>query len=124
MNININIINGIAAGMEKEADEIASNKKQVLEVLQPQGKILSEAEQATVNSIIATLEATEKHLRKTAAQLRKWGDFFYGLRRGLLGGEPRAGGVAGGEKNGCPPISNEPKNKIIEIIRGPGRGHG
>jgi hypothetical protein len=72
--MNINIINGIAECMEKEADEIAENEQRVRDALQPHGKVVPEKEQESLNTITTSSRLSVQHLREIAAQLRSIND--------------------------------------------------
>jgi hypothetical protein len=69
--IQNNILNGIAEGMEKSADNIAKEEQLIRDSIQPLGRILSEKEQENLNTITASLLENIKHLRETATRIRK-----------------------------------------------------
>jgi len=64
------ILNGIAEGMEKEADSIEKDEQKIRDAYQPEGRVLSEKEQERLSDVTASLRESVSHLRKTAAQLR------------------------------------------------------
>jgi hypothetical protein len=66
-----NIKKGLAEGMEKDADRITRDDQLIRDYNQPFRRIVSEEEQENLNSIGASLREGVKHLRDTAAQLRK-----------------------------------------------------
>ena len=66
-----NIKKGLAEGMEKDADRIERDDQLIRDYNQPLGRIVSEEEQENLNSIGASLREDVKHLRDTAAQLKK-----------------------------------------------------
>ena len=65
------ILNGLAEGMEKNADNIAKEEQLIRNSIQPLGRIVPEKEQEWLNTITASLLENVKHLRETAARLRK-----------------------------------------------------
>ena len=67
----ISIFNGIAEGMEKNADRIAKEEQLIRDAIQPLGKILPENEQEFINTITASLILNIEQLRNIAARLRK-----------------------------------------------------
>ena len=66
-----NIFNGIAEGMEKNADRIAKEEQLIRDSIQPLGRIVPEKEQENLNTITASSLKDVKHLRETASRLRK-----------------------------------------------------
>ena len=66
-----NIFNGIAEGMEKNADRIAKEEQLIRDSIQPLGRIVPEKEQENLNTITASLLDNVRQLRETAARLRK-----------------------------------------------------
>jgi len=66
-----NIFNGLAEGMEKNADNIAKEEQLIRDAIQPLGRIIPEKEQENLNTITASLLESIRHLRETAARLRK-----------------------------------------------------
>jgi len=66
-----NILNGLAEGMEKNADSIAKEEQLIRDAIQPLGRIVPEKEQENLNTITASLLESIKQLRETAARLRK-----------------------------------------------------
>jgi len=66
-----NILNGIAEGMEKNADNIAKEEQSIRDSIQPLGRIIPEEEQECLNTSTASLIEDVKHKRETAAQLRE-----------------------------------------------------
>jgi hypothetical protein len=66
-----NIINGIAEGMEKKADNIAKEEQLIRDAIQPLGRIVPEKEQESINTITASLVQNIRQTRETAAHLRK-----------------------------------------------------
>jgi hypothetical protein len=69
--IQKNIINGLAEGMEKNADNIAKEQQLIRDAIQPLGRIVPENEQERLNTITASLLESIRQLRETAARLRK-----------------------------------------------------
>ena len=68
---NINILNGLAEGMEKSADSIAKEEQLIRDAIQPLGRIIPENEQEYLNTITSSLLESIKQLREIAARLRK-----------------------------------------------------
>jgi hypothetical protein len=66
-----NILNGLAEGMEKNADSIAKEEQRIRDSIQPLRKIIPEEEQENLNTITASLLENVRQLREIAAQLRK-----------------------------------------------------
>jgi len=66
-----NILDGIAAGIEKEADSIAKEEQSIRDAFQPLGRIIPKKEQECLNTVTASLLENVRQLRETAAQLRK-----------------------------------------------------
>jgi len=66
-----NILNGLAEGMEKNADNIAKEEQSIRDAIQPLGKIIPEKEQEFLNTVTSSLLENVRHLRETAARLRK-----------------------------------------------------
>jgi len=66
-----NILDCIAAGIEKEADSIAKEEQSIRDAIQPLGRIIPEKEQECLNTVTASLLESVRQLRETAAQLRK-----------------------------------------------------
>jgi len=66
-----NILNGLAEGMEKNADSIAKEEQLIRDAIQPLGRIVPEKEQENLNTITASLLDNVRQLRETAARLRK-----------------------------------------------------
>ncbi|MDR0287751.1 MAG: hypothetical protein LBI03_08645 [Clostridiales bacterium] len=66
-----NVLNGIAEGMEKDADSIAKREQCIRDAFQPLGRIVPEKEQEWLNTITASLLDNVRQLRDIAAQLRK-----------------------------------------------------
>jgi hypothetical protein len=69
--IQKNIINGIAEGMEKNADNIAKEEQLFRDAIQPLGRIVPENEQEHLNTITASLLESIRQLRDSAARLRR-----------------------------------------------------
>jgi ribosomal protein S12 methylthiotransferase accessory factor YcaO len=65
------ILNGIAEGIERDADSIAKEGQQIRDAIQPLGRIVPEKEQEWLNTITASLNENVRQLRETAALLRK-----------------------------------------------------
>jgi len=65
------ILNGLAEGMERNADSIAKEEQHIRDAIQPLGRIVPEKEQERLNTITASLLENIRHLRETAARLRK-----------------------------------------------------
>jgi len=65
------ILNGIAEGMEKNADSIAKEEQLIRDAIQPLGRIIPEYEQENLNTITSSLIESIKQLREIAARLRK-----------------------------------------------------
>jgi len=66
-----NILNGLAEGMEKNADNIAKEEQLIRDAIQPLRRIVPEEEQENLNTITASLLKNISQLRETAARLRK-----------------------------------------------------
>jgi hypothetical protein len=66
-----NILNGLAEGMEKNADSIAKEEQLIRDSIQPLGRIVPEEEQGNLNTVTASLVKNVSQLREIAAQLRK-----------------------------------------------------
>jgi len=66
-----NILNGLAKGMEKNADSIAKEEQLIRDAIQPLRRIVPEKEQENLNTITASLLENVSQLRETAARLRK-----------------------------------------------------
>jgi len=66
-----NILNGLAEGMEKSADNIAKEEQIIRDAIQPLGRIVPEKEQEFLNTITASLVENIRQLRETAARIRK-----------------------------------------------------
>ena len=66
-----NILNGIAEGMEKEADRDAREEQSIRNKMQPLGRIVPEEEQERLNTITASMPKNISHDREIAAQLRR-----------------------------------------------------
>ena len=66
-----NILNGLAEGMEKNADNIAKEEQLIRDSIQPLGRIVPEKEQENLNTITKSLLDNIKYLREIAARLRK-----------------------------------------------------
>jgi len=66
-----NILNGLAEGMEKNADSIAKEEQRIRDAIQPLRRIVPEEEQESLNTITASLVENVSRLREIAAQLRK-----------------------------------------------------
>jgi hypothetical protein len=66
-----NILNGLAEGMEKSADNIAKEEQRIRDAIQPHGRIVPEEEQENLNTITASSVKNVSHQREIAAQLRK-----------------------------------------------------
>jgi len=66
-----NILNGLAEGMEKNADSIAKEEQLIRDAIQPLRRIVPEEEQENLNTITASLLDNVRHLRETAARLRQ-----------------------------------------------------
>jgi hypothetical protein len=52
--IQKNILNGLAEGMEKNADNIAKEEQLIRDAIQPLGRIVPEKEQECLNTITDT----------------------------------------------------------------------
>ena len=68
--IEKSILNGLAKGMEKEADNIAKEEQLISDSIQPLGRIVPEQEQENLNTVTSSLLEDIKQKRETAAQLR------------------------------------------------------
>jgi hypothetical protein len=66
-----NILNGLAEGMERNADSIAKEEQLIRDAIQPLGRIIPENEQECLNTVTASLLENVRQLRETAARLRK-----------------------------------------------------
>jgi len=66
-----NTLNGLAEGMERNADNIAKEEQLIRDAIQPLGRIVPEKEQEHLNTITASLLESIRQLRETAARLRK-----------------------------------------------------
>ena len=66
-----NILNGLAEGMEKNADNIAKEEQRIRDAIQPLRRIVPEEEQENLNTITASLVGNVSCLREIAARLRK-----------------------------------------------------
>jgi len=66
-----NILNGLAEGMEKNADNIAKEEQSIRDALQPLGRNIPEEEQERLNTVTASLLADVGQLREIASRLRK-----------------------------------------------------
>ena len=66
-----NILNGLAEGMEKNADSIAKEEQRIRDAIQPLGRIVPEKEQMFLNTITASLVENVRHLREISARFRK-----------------------------------------------------
>jgi len=66
-----NIFNGLAEGMEKNADSIAKEEQLIRDAIQPHGRIVPEKEQENLNTVTASLVENVSRLREIAARLRK-----------------------------------------------------
>jgi TRAP-type C4-dicarboxylate transport system substrate-binding protein len=66
-----NILNGLAEGMEKNADSIAKEEQLIRDTIQPHGRIVPEKEQENLNTVTAPLLENVRQQREIAAQLRK-----------------------------------------------------
>jgi hypothetical protein len=66
-----NILNGLAEGMEKDADSIAKEEQLIRDAIQPLGRIVPEEEQENLNTVTASLVKNVSHQREIAAQFRK-----------------------------------------------------
>lgn len=69
--IQKNILNGLAEGMEKTADNIAKEEQLIRDKLQPLGRTVPEKEQESLNTITVSLLENVKQFREIAARLRK-----------------------------------------------------
>jgi len=65
------ILNGIAEGIERDADNIAKEEQHIRDAIQPLGRIVPEKEQEWLNTTTASLLENVRQLREIAAQLRK-----------------------------------------------------
>jgi len=65
------ILNGLAEGMERNADNIAKEEQLIRDSIQPLGRIVPEKEQEFINTITASLIENIKQLREIAAIIRK-----------------------------------------------------
>ena len=68
-----NILNGLAEGMERNADSIAKEEQRIRDAIQPHGRIVPEKEQENLNTVTASLVKNVSHLREIAARLRIMG---------------------------------------------------
>jgi len=66
-----NILNGLAEGMEKNADNIAKEEQLIRDKIQPHGRIVPDKEQEQLNTITASLVESICQLRETATRLKK-----------------------------------------------------
>ena len=66
-----NILNGLAEGMEKNADSIAKEEQRIRDAIQPLGRIVPEKEQENLNTVTASLVENVRQLRETATRLKK-----------------------------------------------------
>jgi hypothetical protein len=66
------ILNGLAEGMERNADSIAKEEQHIRNAVQPLGRIVPEKEQEWLNTITASLLENVRQLREIATRLRKW----------------------------------------------------
>jgi len=65
------ILNGIANGMDQEANNIEKDEQKIRDSLQPSGRILSEKEQERLATTTATLRESVRYLREKASWLKK-----------------------------------------------------
>jgi len=67
----MNILKGLAEGMERNADRIAKEEQLIRDAFQPLGRIMPEKEQEYLITITASLLENIKHIREIAARFRK-----------------------------------------------------
>jgi hypothetical protein len=65
------ILNGLAEGMEKNADTIAKEEQLIRDTIQPLRRIVPEKEQEKLNTTTASLLENVRQQRETASRLRK-----------------------------------------------------
>jgi len=65
------ILNGLAEGMEKNADTIAKEEQLIRDTIQPLRRIVPEKEQEKLNTTTASLLENVRQQREIASRLRK-----------------------------------------------------